>query len=381
MEDTITLPINTYPETFICTDSTTNIETIFIYKRQKQVINKMQYSKIGSGKFWNGSIDLDPDEVITEGRNKCFSFNHETDLIHLAVHDGGDLAGLDSRYNLGSHSCTYFCIYCQTDDKNELSAKGACYRTRENISRNAELFRQVSRNPSSSKDSPLQISRGVAGHPPDPYPSASTITPPLLHVDMGITTYLLKVHSEQIQLLEDSTNINYKQQHNQKLDQYKIYTNRYYKSLEGRQAKKYRQNFSIIASVLSPSPIYHHLNNTVHWFNVLMSIIAKPEALITEDQCDEANRALLELDKTWKRTKNMFSITSSLGTKYHYLYHCIEYMRIWGLPIGYISEQSIENYHKTCSMILRRYRNQRGVLRIKCGIHQLLLKTSPLYQS
>ena len=57
-------------------------------------------------------------------------------------------------------------------------------------------------------------------------------------------------------------------------------------------------------------------------------------------------------------------VVCNLGTKYHYLRHCVEYWRIWSLSIGYNSKQSIENYHKTCSMVFRRYRNQRGLLRI-----------------
>ena len=39
-----------------------------------------------------------------------------------------------------------------------------------------------------SGDSALKRSQGVKCLPPDPYPSASRITPPLVHIDMGICT-------------------------------------------------------------------------------------------------------------------------------------------------------------------------------------------------
>ena len=68
------------------------------------------------------------------------------------------------------------------------------------------------------------------------------------------------------------------------------------------------------------------------------------------------------------------------GVKLHYFGHCIEYMEVWGIPIGYISEQSIEGFHQTCSMVMKRYNNQRGLLRMKYAIHQLILVTSPTYQ-
>ena len=378
--NSITLPINTYPEIFICFESSTNIDMVYVYKQGQRVSpDKVEYSRIGSGKFWNLTFDIEKSEIIIGIGNKCFSFNEDAALIYMAIHDGGDLSGFDSRYNLGTHSNTHFCIYCQTDDKTNVFDDGTSYRTRENINVNADLFRQAC-SQSTTKPSPLQVSRGVAGRPVDPYPGASRITPSLLHYDMGIMTKLLNIHNQQIQL-HGHSNPNLMYLHQQALDQYKIYTNRYYKSLEGKQAKLYRQNFSIIASVLTPSPIYHHMSSMVSYFNQLMSIIGKSEPYVEESQCKEAEKALKELDKAWTRTRNLFNISLTLGTKYHYLRHCIDYMRIWSLPIGYISEQSIENFHKTCSMVIRRYRNQRGLLRVKYAMQQLIFITSPLYQS
>ena len=307
----------------------------------------------------------------------CFPFNSETDMIYLAIHDGGDLSGLDSRYHLGNHACTHFCVYCQIDDKNKVSKEGTAYRTPQNINLNADLYGQASRrNSNHNGATALQISRGVAGRPPDPYPGSSRITPPLLHIDMGISTKLLAIHNEYV-----SDNLNCQQAHKQKLDQYGIYTNRYYHSLEGRQAKLYRRNFSKIASVISSTTFYIYMNHTIQLFNQLMSIIGKSDCWIEETQCEEARQLLQQLDMSWTHTRTLLGIAKSLGAKYHYLSHCFEYMTLWRIGIGYCSEQSIESYHKTCSMVFRRYGNQRGLLRIKYAIRQLMLITSPTYQN
>ena len=112
-----------------------------------------------------------------------------------------------------------------------------------------------------------------------------------------------------------------------------------------------------------------------------MAIIGTTNLFIDEAQCEAAEKVLIELDNAWTHTRNLYNIGLTLGTKYHYLRHCIEYMRIWSMGIGFISEQSIEHFHKVCTMVFRRYRNQRGSLRVKYGNHELMLRTSPLYQS
>ena len=148
-----------------------------------------------------------------------------------------------------------------------------------------------------------------------------------------------------------------------KLDQYKICVNRHYKTLEGKQAKKYRQKFSNIASIISPTIFYIYVNGTIQIYDQLMSVIGKSDCWIEEKECEKAKELLVELDKRWTHTRAMVGVANSLGKKYHYLSHCVDYMTLWRLGIGYINEQSIESFHKTCSMVIRRYRNQRGLLR------------------
>ena len=70
-----------------------------------------------------------------------------------------------------------------------------------------------------------------------------------------------------------------------------------------------------------------------------MSIIGSNELFVEEKECEAAEKALTDLDKVWQRTRNLYNINSTLGTKYHYLSHCVDYMRIWSMGIGYISEQ------------------------------------------
>ena len=116
----ITASMYSYPESFICVESQINVDKVYVYKRQHIINNNQaQYAQIGCGKFWNGAIDFEEDEIIQYFETRYFAVNADTNskLIQLVLHDGGDLAGLDARYNLGTHSCTYFCLYCQTDSK------------------------------------------------------------------------------------------------------------------------------------------------------------------------------------------------------------------------------------------------------------------------
>ena len=71
---------------------------------------------------------------------------------------------------------------------------------------------------------------------------------------------------------------------------------------------------------------------------------------------------------------------SELGAKYQY-YLKVRYMKLWRVPLGYICEQSIESFHKDCTLIFRRYHNQRGLLNLKYALRTLQLITSPTCQA
>ena len=91
-------------------------------------------------------------------------------------------------------------------------------------------------------------------------------------------------------------------------------------------------------------------------------------------------KKLNKLHKQWQYSSKILNLPQSLGAKYHYLHHAVEYVSFWGFGIGSISEQSIDAFQKTTTKVFNRYKNQRGTLRIKYGMRQLLFITSPLYQ-
>ena len=78
---------------------------------------------------------------------------------------------------------------------------------------------------------------------------------------------------------------------------------------------------------------------TVGKLDQLVGIFGKSDCWMDDRQCDDALQLFKEVDVSWKNTKRLLCISSSLGTKYHYLWH----------PIGHIDEQSIEGFHKSCS--------------------------------
>ena len=117
----------------------------------------------------------------------------------------------------------------------------------------------------------------------------------------------------------------------QQLHQQQI-INRYFNTLEGKQARFYRQNLSNIATFLPPSAVYQRMTGTITMYNLLL---------------DRRIVGLRTFELNWRRTRTALQISAGLGSKYHYLSQCVEYIRLWRIGIGYINEQSIENYQKT----------------------------------
>ena len=95
---------------------------------------------------------------------------------------------------------------------------------------------------------------------------------------------------------------------------------------------------------------------------------------------EKAEKLLADLIKQWIFSKRVLGIKRGLGAKLHYLGHALEYVRLWRIGIGYISEQSIEGYHQTCSRVFDLYKRQRGIARIQYAIQRLMFVTSPLYR-
>ena len=142
----------------------------------------------------------------------------------------------------------------------------------------------------------------------------------------------------------------------------------------------YRKKFGLIANDLKLSTFYKYMTKAMDNLNLFMSIIGRATNTISKEDCGKARKALDKFDQYWKEMTSILGVSNSLGCKYHYLMHCVEYCELWGIPLGYISEQSIESFHKVCSMVWRRYLNQRGKKIVELFIKHLLLVTSPTYQ-
>ena len=75
---------------------------------------QVQYQLCGVNKIWGGVLRLEWFTVTQDGGTQFIPFNSARaamEIIYLAMHDGGDLSGFDSRYNLSNHSSTHFCTY------------------------------------------------------------------------------------------------------------------------------------------------------------------------------------------------------------------------------------------------------------------------------
>ena len=123
--------------------------------------DKARYVKIGGGEFWSGSFQLEATQIEQTTLATYIPFDDTDEVIHVIVHDGGDLEGFDHHYNLGSHSSTYFCVCCQIDDKIKFCDTSTVYRTAWSISGNGIRHEQIVKNNVKlpSKQTPLQYSQ------------------------------------------------------------------------------------------------------------------------------------------------------------------------------------------------------------------------------
>ena len=85
-----------------------------------------------------------------------------------------------------------------------------------------------------------------------------------------------------------------------------------------------------------------------------MPISGKAKLTIQPTEVEKAKNILAEFDEHWKYTSVILNVPLSRGAKYHYMQHVVDWMEVWSVPIGYVSEQSIEGFHKTCSMVYHR---------------------------
>ena len=122
------------------------------------------------------------------------------------------------------------------------------------------------------------------------------------------------------------------------------------------------------------------MKKVIGLWNDFMAIAGSAAPEISEEKIEEAREIIVKFDKQWKYSKQILGIKKTLGAKHHYPYHCIQYMSIWAIPLGYISEQSVESFQKVCQSVFNRYQGQRGTLKLKYAIHHIMTLTSPTYQ-
>ena len=68
--------------------------------------------------------------------------------------------------------------------------------------------------------------------------------------------------------------LNHHQQYSQNLNKHRVCTNWFFdKSLEGKQARKYRQNCASITSPIAPSNYYRYTCQSIKYYDQLMQIL------------------------------------------------------------------------------------------------------------
>ena len=147
-------------------------------------------------------------------------------------------------------------------------------------------------------------------------------------------------------IINEKPSPDYVKLHFQQLKTHHVLKNLFFEKLEGNQAKKYRQSFGLIANDLRSTKFYIHMKKVIDLLNEFMSIAGRTCAEISDGDIDKAKDIILKFDEQWAHSKKILGIHKTLGAKQHYLYHAIEYMYIWKIPLGYISEQSVESFKK-----------------------------------
>ena len=105
------------------------------------------------------------------------------------------------------------------------------------------------------------------------------------------------------------------------------------------------------------------MSKFIAYYNGLMRILNGSRNIIEDRNIQKAKQILHQYHNHWEYTKRILNMNMSLGKNYHYLCHTVEYISIWNIPIGFVSEQSVDTFHKICCMIWHRYYNQQGVMR------------------
>lgn len=202
-----------YGDYFLCIDDIYNIQFVHIMKKVNVfAVDNILYENIGSGRFWNGSFDFDEVHVEHGADYDYIPFNGhsvEIEIVYSVIKDANDLSGSDSKYGKGDHSSLCFCIICESQRCDCFNDSSVLFRTKESIAKQREIYKYYTKNAHllKSDDSALKKSKGIKAFGPVTYTSASRITPPSMHGDMGDITHRIDIDVKETEFLSDETKI------------------------------------------------------------------------------------------------------------------------------------------------------------------------------
>ena len=106
-------------EFILCTWGTSGVSHVKVMMRlpHKKTGVPLNYVQIGKGDLWGQDWKIHEDAIVlTENNLKYVPLNGaslSSKFVYLAFMDNSDMECFDARYNKGSHSSTYFCVYCR----------------------------------------------------------------------------------------------------------------------------------------------------------------------------------------------------------------------------------------------------------------------------
>eukprot|EP01084_Bolivina_argentea_P314016 543874_1 len=158
-----------------------------------------------------------------------------------------------------------------------------------------------------------------------------------------------------------------------------VYSNRYYKNMEGNQCKNYRENWYKINNHIKAKKYYREFKPVMDNYNELIGIISQSKQFVSTEECNRAKQLLTSLHNKWLNAKRKMGLKENMPPKYSYLHQYVEMMCLFQIPIGYFNDQSVEGYNKLFMRIMAAYLNQLGILKVKYPMMKLYLITSPKY--
>ena len=125
------------------------------------------YVQIGKGDFWGQNWNIAESAIVRREDNiKYLPLNGASiasKFVYLAFMDNGDMECCDARYNKGSHSSTYFCVYCLINRPEIYFGDDVPYRTPQSLADSIELYEKAIQKQIKlpQKTSELQYSKGI----------------------------------------------------------------------------------------------------------------------------------------------------------------------------------------------------------------------------